>query len=161
MQIREAVLAESEPLTALARETYTAAYAHTFGPGDLEAHLAKHLSDECVCRWLTEDTVLVAEAESRLVGYVHIGPGLLHRLYVAPEVQNCGVGTRLLQAALDHPVLRDARAVRLDVWTENLGALKLYERFGFTVVDSKPFQVASGKPAGLDHIMERVATQAE
>jgi ribosomal protein S18 acetylase RimI-like enzyme len=47
--------------------------------------------------------------------------------------------------------------VWLDVWEENLGAQRLYERNGFAKVGRVKLETASGAGAGHDFIMVRRA----
>jgi ribosomal protein S18 acetylase RimI-like enzyme len=155
-------------VAALAAVTYRAAFGHSFTPADLAAQVAGALGPARFAQYIDEDIVLLAEWGAQLVGYVQFGaagaqfpaaaPGdqELRRLYVHPAEQNRGAGTRLLEAALAHPHMTAARTVLLDVWERNLGAIRLYERFGFTVVGTRRFTVASGAPADLDLIMARV-----
>jgi hypothetical protein len=98
MFIRTAGGGDLEALSALARETYSDAFGHTFSAADLAAHFARHLSPEAFAGTLREDTILVAEAENRLIGYAQFGaascPGAqpgdqeLRRLYVHRDFQN-------------------------------------------------------------------------
>ncbi len=58
-------------------------------------------------------------------------------------------------AALDHPLLKDAAEVYLDVWEHNPGAQRFYRRYGFEVITTRRFEVASGAPTSLDLVMVR------
>lgn len=60
-------------VTALAIETYTTAFSHSFTPSDLAAHLEKHLSPGSFARMIERDTILIAETGGRMVGYVQFG----------------------------------------------------------------------------------------
>jgi ribosomal protein S18 acetylase RimI-like enzyme len=167
--IRSAQSDDLTPLAELARRTFVAAFGHTFTPDDLAAHLEANMSDACVRGWLDEDTVLLAMAGGRLVGFAHAGPaypgafdGLagpadaaLWRLYVTAEFQGSGIGERLLQAALAAPGLASAPNVYLDVWEENLGAQRLYARHGFRLAGRYLVETKSGVGAGYDLIMVR------
>ena len=167
--IRSAQADDLRPLVDLARQTYVAAFGHTFTPDDLAAHLEANLSEACVRGWLDEDTVLLAVAEDRLVGFAHAGPvypgafdGLagpadaaLWRLYVIAEFQGSGIGERLLRAALAAPTLASAPNVYLDVWEENLGAQRLYARHGFRLAGRYLLETQSGVGAGYDLILVR------
>lgn len=166
MLIRPARRNEVVALSALAIETYSAAFGHTFSAADLAAHIAKHLTPNCFLRILDEDVVLVGDIEGRLVGYVQfgantVGPSAgsremeLRRLYVHSDLQNQRVGGLLMSSALDHPNLKDAERVCLDVWEHNRGAQRFYRRYGFEVVGTRAFQVASGAETSLDLIMVR------
>lgn len=90
-----------------------------------------------------DDCVFVAEKEGAIVGYVFAaleplswkelrGPaGFIHDVAVADEARRTGIGTKLLQAAIDW--LRDRAAPRVLLWTAapNKGAHALFRRLGF------------------------------
>jgi diamine N-acetyltransferase len=167
MIIRLANDSDIGPLSQLAVETYTAAFGHSFEPADLVAHLEHHLSPQCIWRILREDRVLVAEVDGRLVGYVQFGDSdfdaeavnsgdqELRRLYVLPAYQNQGIGAHLMEAALDHPTIRAASRIFLDVWEHNPGAQRFYARHGFKVIGRRQFVVESGAETSDDLLMVR------
>jgi uridine kinase len=164
--IREATERDVGPLSALASTTFADAFGYTFSPSDLAEQLEKTRSEAYFRRALNEDVVLVAEAGAELVGYVQFGavaiPGVaaaatdreLRRLFVLSDHQRQGVGSALLAAALAHPRLGDARDIYLDVWDENDGARRLYERHGFRVTGKVDFVVDS-RVVGQDLVMVR------
>jgi ribosomal protein S18 acetylase RimI-like enzyme len=159
--IRPATPEDAPALSALAVETYTEAFGHSFTPEDLAAHLARYLSPEAFLRALKRDIILLAEAEGGLIGCAQFGDGEgggdqeLRRLYVASDFQNRGVGGALMEAALAHPRMRGAPRILLDVWEHNPGAQRFYQRYGFEVVGTRAFEVESGAPTSLDLVMER------
>ncbi|MEZ4770160.1 MAG: GNAT family N-acetyltransferase [Caldilineales bacterium] len=157
VRIRPAEPRDIDELAELAQETYVAAFGHSFAPGDLAAHLERHLSPTHVRTWIELDAVLLAEAGERLVGFVQLGPAgdavELRRLYVAGDFQNRGIGGRLMQAALAHPAALAADRIVLDVWERNHAARRFYERFGFKVVGHRAFEVVSGAQTDPDLIM--------
>ncbi|HVO38568.1 MAG TPA: GNAT family N-acetyltransferase [Spirochaetia bacterium] len=57
---------------------------------------------------------------------------------VSPDRQGQGIGGRLVEAARRGARLRGARAVILDVETDNPGARRLYERLGFSAGGRTP-----------------------
>lgn len=159
--LRAAAQGDAEALSVLSRESYAAAFGRYFQPGDLVAHLDAELSLERWHDYLAKDRVLVCEAAGALVGYLQLTPaggGIeITRLYVAPERLGQGIGSRLLTAALDLPEVRAADAVRIEVWEENHGARRLYERFGFVATGERgdDFVTASGEVSPGDLIMVR------
>lgn len=167
MVIRTAENSDVRALSLLAIETYCDAFGHTFSSADLTAHLEKNLSPECFLRILNDDTVLVAAEEDRLVGYVQFGAVKpivtetqggdheLRRLYVHHSHQNQEIGTRLMEAALGHPRMKNAENIYLDVWEHNHGAQRFYRRYGFEVIGTRSFDVESGAETSLDLIMIR------
>ncbi|GII03202.1 hypothetical protein Pta02_52100 [Planobispora takensis] len=86
------------------------------------------------------DVVLVASIGDDAVGCVVLAPAEgwaeIKRLWVSPEMRSRGIASSLLEAALKHAGGTGARTVRLSVWEWRTNAIALYERAGFTVVDS-------------------------
>ena len=85
----------------------------------------------------------VASKDSEVVGTAHIGlgsdPGTyeLFCIYVLEEEWGKGVGTRLLQGAMDEA--RKSAGGRITAWVllDNARARRFYERMGFEI-DSEP-----------------------
>jgi RimJ/RimL family protein N-acetyltransferase len=83
--------------------------------------------------------VFVAEDEGRIVGRLSIArdqhPASRHvadlGLMVAMTHRRRGIGTRLLETALDWARESDVRKLELHVFPHNDAAIKLYEKFGF------------------------------
>jgi ribosomal protein S18 acetylase RimI-like enzyme len=167
--IRPAGRVDLAALAALARQTYADAFGHSFSASDLAAHLERHLADGYFRLALEEDVFLLAEAERRLIGFVQFGERRipiavptpqaqeLRRIYVQADHQGKGIGRQLLGAALEHPRLKAAPAIYLDVWEQNQGARRLYERHGFEVVGGHDLATASGTAPDQDLIMVRRA----
>ena len=159
-------LAQPNDITSLAQlaaQTYADAFGHSMSAADLAAHLEKNLSPASFQQIIANDTMLVAEADGQLVGYVQFGPAHpasgygegaeLRRLYVRADAQNAGVGTLLMEAALE--AMKGIGDIYLDVWEHNAGAQRLYRRFGFEMIGTRAFEVASGAETSLDLIMVR------
>ena len=83
--------------------------------------------------------VFVAEAAEGIVGRLSVGrdphPASHHvadlGLMVAESHRRRGVGSALLEAAVDWARSRGVRKLELHVFPYNEGAIQLYERFGF------------------------------
>lgn len=147
--------------------------------GDLRAHLEKNLAAKNFARMLEQDTILVVEIDGRMVGFVQFGkcdPSTklgtsfeqadsetdqeLQRLYVLREFQNRKIGAQLMEAALNHPRMKNASRIFLDVWEHNLGAQRFYQRFGFQVIGERKFEVESGAETSADLIMVRSGAES-
>ncbi|MGH6933003.1 MAG: GNAT family N-acetyltransferase [Dongiaceae bacterium] len=169
MLIRPAEVGDLPALSELARKTYSESFGHSFTPSDLAFILNNEISYESLREAMAEDIILVAMIAEGLVGFVQFGtaspttPALapsdreIRRIYVKSDCQNRGIGRRLMAAALDHPSLRLAERIYIDVWERNPGAKRLYERFDFKVVGARELAVESGARADLDLIMVRHA----
>ncbi len=164
MKIRPATPHDTRALSQLARQTYADAFGASMSGADLRAHLEKNLSVENFAHMLSADTILVAEQDGRLIGYVQFGKCdleqanaetdyELRRLYVQREFQNQNIGAQLMNVALEHPRMQNAPRIFLDVWEHNHGAQRFYKRFGFQVVGARKFEVASGAETSADLIM--------
>lgn len=167
-------IAEKNDVSALAQlavETYTDAFGDSMAASDLAAYLETNFSDSRIEAFIVEDVVLVAEFEGRMVGFVHFGDinmpvettadksKELRKLYVHRDFQNKGIGSALMDAALEHPLLQAAEYVYLDVWEQNAGAQRLYQRYGFEVIGRRRFVLPSGAEADFDYIMVRRASK--
>ncbi len=163
--IRNAQASDAAALSEFAIETYSAAFGHSFSEADLAAHLERNLSPSHFGQRIEEDVVLLAEVGGRLIGYAqfgamspsseHDGDQELRRLYVHPAFQNRGYGGALMEAILRHPRITGAAHIYLDVWEHNHAAQRFYRRYGFEVVGTRAFEVASGAPTSLDLVMMR------
>lgn len=150
ISLREATLTDAEALSDLAQETWAAAFSHTMTPDELSAYNERTLSPSQLREKLARNAFLVAVRGQTLIGFVEFGDvtfapehftppatqhpngGQVDRLYVLAAFQNEGLGSRLLEAALRHPRLKDKKTIYLDVWPENHGAIRFYRRYGFT-----------------------------
>jgi putative acetyltransferase len=77
-----------------------------------------------------QNLVLAAEQEGNVAGFGVFGEGRIDHLYVDPDHQGNGIGTRLLHAGQE-------RFGHLEGWVfqKNIDALRLYERNGFEIVE--------------------------
>ena len=169
MQIRPATAGELDALTALARQTYAAAYGQDMYPDALEWHLDTSLSRSRIAEMMRQDVFLVVESGAQLAGFVQFGAAQqaqseladieIRRLYLLPDFQNQGTGAQLMEAALAHPQLRAARRVLVGVWHTNVAAQRFYARFGFMQVGEKPYITERGVPSGADLLLVRIQRQ--
>jgi ribosomal-protein-alanine N-acetyltransferase len=82
--------------------------------------------------------LLVAEESNEVVGYTVfwcvLDQGELGNVSVAPGWRRRGIGEGLIRAVLDCARERGVRQVFLEVRVSNVGAQRLYERFGFVEI---------------------------
>jgi putative acetyltransferase len=77
------------------------------------------------------DWAEVAVSENKPVAFVAMVGSRIDQLFVHPDSQRRGIGSRLLSDAL----ARGIRPLTLDVFEANAPARKLYGRFGFVETD--------------------------
>ncbi|MGI6110573.1 MAG: GNAT family N-acetyltransferase [Eubacteriaceae bacterium] len=58
----------------------------------------------------------------------------VHRLCVAPEYQNLGIGRKAMEYILEHLAGPEIKSVRLDSFSGNPWSLQLYKSLGFSIV---------------------------
>ncbi len=81
-------------------------------------------------RFLRRAEIWVAEEGRRVVGFMGVADAELTHLYVEPQAQNRGVGTRLV----DHAKGLRPGGLHLWVFQKNERARRFYERHGFRLV---------------------------
>lgn len=139
LKIREAKIEELETLLEFEQGIVTA--ERPFNPTLKEGEI--HYYDLAKLVESPLSAVFVAELEGELIasGYVlekeakdylkHERYAYLGFMYVKPEHRGKGVNKELLDALLNWAVKRGLTEVRLEVYSENLSAIKAYEKAGF------------------------------
>jgi RimJ/RimL family protein N-acetyltransferase len=168
-RIRPATPSDVPALSELAKRTWAAAFGSSVSPEDEAAELEKMRSEGYFAEALRASTILVAEEDGTLLGYVQFGeveipevevrPGdqALHRIYVDLGLQGKGIGRELLKAAFRHPRLARASRIYLTVWERNEAAIRLYERFGFRTVGTTTFTIGGEVVEDLVMLLDRGA----
>jgi ribosomal protein S18 acetylase RimI-like enzyme len=154
--VRRAVSADVVPLAKLAAVTFTETFGHLYEPKDLQAFLSSARSEERYARMLADAHVglwLAAVEQEEPIGYAVVGPcklpvenleptaGEVQELYVRSDYHGHQLGTRLLTTALEWLAAERFAPLYVGVWSENLGAQRLYQRFGFEKVGEYGFPV--------------------
>lgn len=108
---------------------------------------------------------LVEVGDGGPVGYVVAGPcklpapdlepraGEVRELYLLASHQGRGLGSQLLEAALDWLDHEGRTPLYIGVWSENLGAQRLYGRYGFEKIGEYDFPV--GRQLDREFILKR------
>ncbi len=170
-RIRAAEPDDVPALSCLAKRTWSDAFGDGVSLEDEQAELEAGRSETYFARALKEKTILVAEENGLLLGYLEIGevtisevdrqPGdqSLNRLYVETAAQGQGLGRRLLEAGLRHPRLAHASRIYLTVWDENERAVRLYETVGFRRVGRTRFRIGSEVVEDLVMLLDKTAAE--
>jgi len=147
--IRTAIQADAPALADLARQTFIDTFVTGFRipypADDLKAFLDASFSRETIHTKLTEHRAAwwVAERDEKLLAFANAGPNTLphpegkpshaelRRLYVDRSAQGLGLGTTLLNVALEWMQQNTDGPLWIGVWSGNLKARKLYAAHGF------------------------------
>ena len=79
---------------------------------------------------LSTNDVMVAHSQGNVIGFVAATDTHIAQLYVHPEYQRRGIGTKLLAWAMR----RSAGRLSLVTFEQNLGAQRFYEHHGFKII---------------------------
>jgi len=105
------------------------------------------LRDEIRSQGIRYDRLLV---EDELAGFASYGPTAetgvvkLHKLYLLPELQGHGLGSRLLQHVEREVRAGGAHRLILFVNKRNARAIKAYQRNGFVIAESVVTDIGGG-----------------
>jgi ribosomal protein S18 acetylase RimI-like enzyme len=168
MIIRRATIDDSAALAELAAITFTQTFGHLYPPADLKYFL-KLQRNAAVYRHKLQETGAAAwvaqDANSVLRGYALAGPchlpvadleadaGELRELYMLADTQGQGLGSQLLEQALNWLRLESRRPLYVGVWSLNTGAQRLYQRYGFVKVGEYDYPV--GQTLDREFILRR------
>lgn len=156
MTSRPATLADTRALAKLGAETFVAAFGHLYKPEDLAAFLAEVHNPEAVAAEIAgeECTHRLVEHEGRLVAFCKLryptkfgkysdaaNPIELGQLYALTGYTGNGIGAELMDWALSVAHEGGHDAVLLSVYSENFGAQRFYQRYGFAKIADITFQV--------------------
>jgi ribosomal protein S18 acetylase RimI-like enzyme len=61
---------------------------------------------------------------------------VVYTFVVHPKFLKCGVGKALMDFSIEHSIKSQAKSIRLDVYEDNIPAIKLYEKCGFKYIDT-------------------------
>lgn len=157
--LRDAAESDVAALTALGRESFVAAFGHLYRPDDLARFLDDVHAPDAVRDAIADPSVmhrLAVGRDGRLLGYCKLvasssyadhsdasQPFGLSQLYTDPDMTGMGLGAALMDWAITIARARGADAIQLSVWSENFGAQRFYQRYGFAKIADIDFWVGS------------------
>jgi ribosomal protein S18 acetylase RimI-like enzyme len=165
--IRRADVDDAEALCAIGAATFREAFGHLYPPADLETYLGEAYALESTRGQLADPRYAfwLIETAGAAIGYAQVGPcalphpdvgpqgGELKRIYLRQGWQGGGRGSRLLSTALDWLAAEGFDPLWIGVWSQNLGAQRLYRRLGFEKVGEYHFKV--GQTRDHEFILRR------
>lgn len=155
---RDAGAGDCDALVALGRASFDAAFGHLYSADDLATFLQTAHSPEAVARQIADRKVAyrLAFRGDRLAGFCKLSakasfgdhsdakrPMALSQLYTDPAMTGRGIGSALMEWAIGEARRRRADAIQLSVWSENDGAQRFYQRFGFAKIADIDFWVGN------------------
>lgn len=172
--IRPATHADAAMLAEVAAATFVETFGHLYPREDLAAFLREARSEATYAKLLDDPTVFVGlaiasdgatGAPGTAAGYVLAGgcklpvanlepaAGEIRELYLRAAHHNRGLGSRLLESALEWLAAKQRAPIYVGVWSGNTGAQRLYGRFGFEKIGEYDFPV--GRQRDREFILRR------
>jgi ribosomal-protein-alanine N-acetyltransferase len=123
-----------------------------FLPGDISRSSEKHRLTAAVRDGL--DRIIVAEVNEVAVGWCQRirGRAYVPFLFVAPLLQNQGVGTALLRRMESMLELEGHDRIQLDTLADNVRAVNFYQHQGYQILALR----SEGKPGNDTHMSVRL-----
>ncbi|SHK67527.1 GNAT family N-acetyltransferase [Haladaptatus paucihalophilus] len=150
IEIRPACVSDVPDIRRVARRSWFDSYADFLSTTVIEAELSTWYTPDAVETAVTDPTrpYFVAVDGDIVVGYskgvADTPVADLSTLYVSPDCQHGGVGTRLLEIVSDELESRGATTLELTVFAENDGAIGFYEARGFERVGEQISELEAG-----------------
>ncbi|KPF64680.1 GNAT family N-acetyltransferase [Porphyrobacter sp. AAP60] len=156
MILRPATLADAPALAQLGSSSFCATFEHLYRPEDLSAFLEQVYSESAVAEEIAGPECIhrLADEAGELIGYCKMrhpswyvehsdarNPIALGQLYTAPGRTGEGIGAALMDWALDYARAQGCDAIQLSVFSENFGAQRFYQRYGFGKIADITFEV--------------------
>lgn len=157
---RDACIDDAPAIRAVYVESFDAVFRHLYSAEDYDSFMSGH-GDAAFRDQIGDEAYAfrLAEADGRLVGYCKLGPPSLpydpegkrcielRQLYLLEAAKGGGVAQALMDWSFVEARRRGAEEMWLSVFSENLRAQRLYDRYGFEKMGEFDFMV--GKHA--DH----------
>jgi GNAT superfamily N-acetyltransferase len=139
-------------IVQLAQRIWRVHYPGIISPAQIEYMLATMYAPERIAAEMCDAgiTWFLAEQEGVAVGFAAVGPtdedlvAKLHKLYVLPEKQGCGIGRALLKAALAKAGSIGNDCLILAVNKRNTKAIAAYRKWGFRQRDAVTVDIGGG-----------------
>ncbi|MFB0612467.1 GNAT family N-acetyltransferase [Aurantiacibacter poecillastricola] len=158
MILRPAYMDDAEALARLGRESFCAAFEHLYRPEDLSGFLEQVYSCQAVAGEIADPAITHQLAQDRqggeLTGFIKVkqpspyvqhssatSPLCLGQLYTDPARTGEGIGAALMDWCLGEARERGCDAIQLSVYSENFGAQRFYQRYGFAKIADIDFWV--------------------
>ncbi len=160
MKLRPATPEDAPMLADFARDAFNAAFGDLYRSEDLQAFIGEWRTADRYLQKIADPAtrVQLAEVDGVIGAYCILQrdylmdehpeprpahPAFLNQLYCAGGMSGRGLGGALMDWAIDQAREWQADAISLSVYSENFGAQRFYQRYGFAKIADIHFWVGS------------------
>lgn len=162
--IRQAEATDAKAILGLSRHIGRETEFLTFGPEGLQISVEDEMRLILAYKAASKSIILLSETDGQLIGLASIKALDEGRqahvaelgLSLVKEYWGYGIGSMMLEAQLEFAKAVGLEILTLEVVTDNLRAIKLYEKFGFTKVGRLSQRLKANYHYYDTYIMERV-----
>ena len=134
MKIRHAEPEDAEEIHGVALNSWKDTYSYILSEDAIEEVIDEWYSIEGLRNQTKDPIFYVAEESGKVVGFVHAtledGEATLHRIYLDPDYQSQGIGSRLYETA-EEDIKEEADRIELEVLAENEKGNSFYQKQGY------------------------------
>ncbi len=164
--IRKATIQDLDQLLRLSKQTFYTSHGHSASPADIENYVSKNLNASALASELkdSENHFYLIFCKGELAGYSKIAFNVansnlketsitkMERLYIVKEFYGSGIANQLLEYNIDFTKSNLQSGMWLNVWVENIRALKFYTKMGFKKIGDYKFKI-SDNHSNPNHVM--------
>lgn len=141
LTVRDALCSDVDAICGFGAAHIPSHYAPLIGYDAARAQVSRWWSGERISTAVEAGQVVVAEAESTLIGVAERGEWdgvpVIWKLYVHPDHRGQGIGPKLLRALIAR-LPAQADRLQVEVFAANLRAQEFYAREGFAYLSTDP-----------------------
>lgn len=156
IHIKRAKLEHANLLAELSVKAFLPAHGHSSPKADIESYITTNFSLKNFKKELTNHNFIyyLMYHNKKLAGFskvifntptkhiVEKNITKMERLYLLKEFYGMHLGTKLMEINIELVKKRKQEGIWIEVWTENLRAIKFYTKMGFEIVGSSNFTIS-------------------
>lgn len=163
IELREIGTSDLHKIQHLAHATWPQAYGQFISKEQLNYMLDLIYNETALKnQWVEKGHhFLLAERDGQSLGFCSYELNynrqpelMIHKLYLLPDAQGLGIGTRFIHYLMDTARMNNQGKLRLNVYFENIKAIRFYEKNGFIKTGSESKDIGHNYTI-LDHVMEK------
>ncbi len=161
VEFKKIEITDVAKIQKIAYETWPTTFGQVIPEEQINYMLQLIYNEESLKKQILEKghNFILAEKENKSLGFTsyeinyNSEPQLMiHKLYILPETQGLGIGTKFLTLLTEIAQQNNNNQLRLKVYFENTKAIGFYEKYGFNKIGTETTGIGNNYSI-LDNIM--------